>query len=406
MAMTTTSAAGYNPNVNAASNMAKVIIAKGQKEGVLDSAAGAAASQALAISSSTGEGALSNRTHVEQMRQVEEVLTRYAASHTATLDAINGAVQDFLRKCRETTTQVMELQRELFQDRKSPTFKDDMEIAKLLVEFTTTASKSLSSQTTDALQIVKTGASTKKEETAIAVGVFIASRTEQLTLFQEKFKVLRVQESHQLQMVLDIQKAQLEADSALFASMKEVALFEASRQDAAAAHALEVEKAQLGQLLALRSLEIQEQTAENAHQIALLEVAIKEGTARRAHAAEVRRIDATHAEVQAKTAADSRTAQAKIAADLRTAEGQQQADVTKTRITTGAAVQEKQIAATTQVRQEEVKARVEIQKSADAQRAAEIAARFAAQTAQLQSSNATSVEHHKIDANRSSCVIS
>lgn len=373
----TTNPAGYSQSSRLEADMTRALAAIGQRPGAMSSAGSVSTSLVLASDSVRGGGVLSGRTFTENMRVIDDKLIEYARTHSVSLQAINEAGSTFLEICNKSVREVSQMQSELMKLRSSPDFKMHFENAKLLLGFSTEANQSISAQTTSALTIARNTTEAEKESTLAALAVIIKGRTDQLTLFTSHLVALRAQDTEHLKIMLQLHNLDLQQGEQFFAQMKEVALFKAEREDAAATHELEVQKTEMTHKLALLSHRLQEQVTANTQQIAVMEAATKSETAKRAHLAELERLKLAHAEVMRREEREEHVGIVDAQGKVRTVE-----------IQTAGSVQRDQIAADADVRKTVETQETEREKSHDTAGVEKAKAATVAKTEQKKSEDA------------------
>ena len=226
-----------------------------------------AISQKFVSESGNKDGALSSKTHQNQMAVIDKSLDIMALEMGAILKSVVITVNKFMNQVHASNDDIGSycnaiIKRAIAND---PTLGvDDLVKATAIVQFTEMAVKSVNSSSNAALDMAERGGNIISKLTFAAVLGIIDTRSKQVALFSQKVEIFQKQEKHDLDIMLQMQKAKLDEQALLFNQMKEVVEIESKMRKDEFNQQMELRKSDLEHQLQNRALDIKQEEANNA----------------------------------------------------------------------------------------------------------------------------------------------
>ncbi|MBS4167419.1 hypothetical protein [Parachlamydia sp. AcF125] len=217
-----------------------------------------------------GDGALTIKTHMQQMQVIEAALNGLESSVSNNTSIIIAAIRDFATEVRETNHQISSYCRAVIERGISndPNFTpDDMVKARLMVEFYATALGAMKSTSESAIDLASQGGGIVHQQILGTIDATFQARTKQVALFAQNLEVFQKQEQHDLELILQVQNAKLKEQAQLFQQLKEIIHLLEQEKEGNARREMEERKAKLEEEIQLRGQWLKEEEAHNKHQL-------------------------------------------------------------------------------------------------------------------------------------------
>lgn len=232
-----------------------------------------------------GGGALSISTHNRQMEEIEELIKTMVLSvkdRAAGLSKLLNRFMEQVAKENDKISRFSEAITRRFEAGDNSLTSEDVLKAQAMTNFISSGVKLQRENIGLAISAAKEGSSTISDETYNAAVKILDLRTKQAALFSSKLDVIHKQEKHVLQLAIDKQKADMEAQKEEFRQLEETVKMLQTAQEGDHKRALELRKQQIEETIQLRCQLLKEEETRNkleldlaAHQLEVTKVGLK-----------------------------------------------------------------------------------------------------------------------------------
>lgn len=229
-----------------------------------------ALSDSFAKEITTGDGALSVKTHQKQMEDVEVALKGMVANLKDTTSKLSGALQEFIEFVGSLARERKEIAHKVVDDFKAGTLSGDaLANARAINLFISEMTKAQYEDYKMIVDAIKDAGTAINEKTKEALGVIFYARNEQIKLVKAKADVICQLEKHKLELVIQKEKADAELQKEQFRQWETTIKLLQEAKDADQKRALEFRKQELEEVIQTRSLYLKEEESRNKMELEL-----------------------------------------------------------------------------------------------------------------------------------------